>query len=185
MTRLILVRHGEAAAAWSDAPDPGLSALGQRQAKAVADAIGQSSPMAIVSSPLQRARETAMPLEALWRQTAAIEPGVAEVPSSHTDAEARTRWLDWFLSSRWSDIDAHLQDWRAGVLEALQSMNHDAVIFTHFVAINVAVGAATESDDVLCFRPGNCSRTVVEVNSTGLTLVSRGDEGVTKVNLAP
>lgn len=182
MTRLILVRHGEAAAAWSDAPDPGLSELGRRQAKAVADAIGRSAPMAIVSSPLQRARETAMPLEELWQKNAAIEPGVAEVPSSHTDTEARTRWLNWFLSSRWSDVDTHLRDWRAGVLETLRSIHHDTVIFTHFVAINAAVGAATENDNVLCFRPENCSRTEFELSGAGLTLLSRGDEGVTKVN---
>ena len=33
---IYLVRHGEAAAGWGDHPDPGLSALGQKQAKAVA-----------------------------------------------------------------------------------------------------------------------------------------------------
>jgi broad specificity phosphatase PhoE len=182
VTRLILVRHGEAAAAWSDAPDPGLSPLGREQAQAVADDLRATAPCAIVSSPLRRARETAMPLEALWQRQAVIEPGVAEVPSSGIDTGNRMKWLAWFLTCRWADLDDCLRAWRDGVVATLTAMPEDTIVFTHYVAINVAVGLATGDDRVLCFRPGNGSRTVIDTDGTTLTLVARGDEAETKVN---
>lgn len=182
MTRLILVRHGEAAAAWSDAPDPGLSPLGREQAQGVADDLRAMTPCTIVSSPLLRARETAQPLEALWQRQALIDPGVAEVPSFGIDTGDRMKWLAWFLGRRWTDLDGDLRSWRDTVVATLAAIPEDAVVFSHYVAINVAVGAATGNDRVLCFRPDNCSRTVIDVDGAGLTLVTRGDEAETKVN---
>ena len=42
-------------------------------------------------------------------------------------------------------------------------MAGDAVIFSHFIAINVVVGAANRSEQVLSFRPDHASVTKVEV----------------------
>ncbi len=52
---------------------------------------------------------------------------------------------------------------------------------SHFIAINVAVGNATNDDRVISFRPDNCSRTVLEVIDGTLHLVERGQEAVTEV----
>ena len=39
-----LVRHGEAAASWETAVDPGLSAAGQQQARALLETFGATPP---------------------------------------------------------------------------------------------------------------------------------------------
>jgi broad specificity phosphatase PhoE len=69
-----LVRHGEAAASWETAVDPGLSVAGQQQAQALLDTFGATPPRRLVSSPLQRAQETAAPLAALLLGYAAYAP---------------------------------------------------------------------------------------------------------------
>jgi broad specificity phosphatase PhoE len=62
MPRLYLVRHGRAAATFAEAADPGLDALGRSQAEAVAEKLAAIGPIALLSSPLARARETSEPL---------------------------------------------------------------------------------------------------------------------------
>ncbi len=61
MTRILLVRHGEsewnAAGRWQGQADPPLTALGRRQARAAAAALGPVD--AIAASDLERARATA------------------------------------------------------------------------------------------------------------------------------
>ena len=80
---LFLVRHGEAAASWGEAPDPGLSELGQQQAEAAAKLLGQhiGNDTLLISSPLQRALETAEPLAGLLQQPVCEEAVFREIPS--------------------------------------------------------------------------------------------------------
>jgi hypothetical protein len=47
----------------------------------------------------------------------------------------------------------------------------DAVVVSHFVAINVAVGRAIGDDRVVCVRPGSGSRTVLDTAGGALRLV--------------
>ena len=73
---------------------------------------------------------------------------------------------------------------RHGRPEATFSQAPDAesaVIFSHFVAINVAVGEATGDDRVAPFSPDHCSVTVIDVVDGALRLVERGTESVTPV----
>jgi broad specificity phosphatase PhoE len=67
---------------------------------------------------------------------------------------------------------------RQGVIEALLALDADSVVFTHFIAINVVVGAATGDDRVACFWPDNGSITIVEADGSSLSLIERGDEPV-------
>jgi broad specificity phosphatase PhoE len=55
------------------------------------------------------------------------------------------------------------------------------VVFSHFVAINVAVGEATGDDRVTVFSPDHCSVTVLDVVDGTLRLVERGAEAATRV----
>jgi phosphohistidine phosphatase SixA len=59
--RLILVRHAEAAPGEPDELRP-LTPAGRRAARALGERIGGLHPDAVVSSPLLRARETAVPI---------------------------------------------------------------------------------------------------------------------------
>lgn len=178
-----LVRHGEASAGWDGDADPGLSDLGRSQAERAADALRPLAGCDLVVSPLRRTRETALPVAEALGVAPRIEPLVGEVvaPARHASLDARGPWLRGFMSGGWDGADAELLAWRQGVLDALRSLPADAVVVTHFVAINVAVGAATGDDRVVSFRPAHCSRTVLRVGDGGSDVVSLGAEADTVV----
>ena len=181
MTRLYLVRHGQAAARWDQDHDPGLDDIGRRQALTLADALEPQGPLPVVVSPLRRTRETAAALEERWRVTASVEPDVGEILSPSDDLALRTEWLREVLHRRWSELAPDLRAWRDAVVAALLAQAEDAVVVTHFVAINAAVGEATGDDRVVCFRPDNCSCTVLEANDGRLRVVELGRQRETLV----
>ena len=74
-----------------------------------------------------------------------------------------------------------LRAWRDAVVAALLAQAEDAVVVTHFVAINATVGEATGDDRVVCFRPDNCSCTVLEANDGRLRVVELGRQRETLV----
>ena len=99
MTTLWIVRHGEAAASWEKDPDPGLSALGQQQAEATADALSHRVPpdVSLISSPLQRAQETAQALaDKLDSRVVEIDSRFSEVRSPVPLSERKV-WLQGFM----------------------------------------------------------------------------------------
>ena len=189
MPRIHLVRHAKPAAAWGDDPDPGLDALGATQAAAVAQQLAKATAHApIYSSPLRRCRETALPLCELWGRDATVLPSVAEIPSPPIDREARREWLTVAMNGTWDELHQRSPagsidylDWRRSVVEALQVLPHDCVVFTHYIAINVAAGAAQRREQVVCFRPDHASVTVIETGAHGLRLIELGREATTGV----
>jgi len=183
MTRLYLVRHGRAAATFAEHADPALDDLGRSQAEAVGETLASLSPIALLSSPLKRARETSEPLAKRWQRKVLIEPAVAEIPSPGGLTLAdRAVWLREFMQGSWRDASRELAQWREEAIAALASLKEDTVIFSHFVAINVAAGAGEGSDLVTVFRPDNCSVTILDVDHGRLRVVERGHEAETKVN---
>lgn len=179
MPRLYLVRHGEAAAGWGEDADPGLSDRGRSQAEAVAQQLGPLGPLPIIVSPLRRCRETAAPLEALWDVEARVVPAVGEIESP-SPLEDRATWLRGVMSGSWSDVGDH-EPWRRGVVDALLALDEDTVVVSHFIAINVAVGAASGRDEVVCFTPGNCSLTVLSSAGGALTVEELGGQAHSSV----
>ncbi len=145
MARLYMVRHGRAAAGWDTALDPELDDLGAKQADVVAaqlaERIGEPREVQVVSSPLRRCQETAMPFAALAGFPAHIEPRIAEIPSPVGVAMGeRTEWLRRVMNGTWSQVfdtdgDPYREFHRALVHWA-SSVQHDTVAFSHFVAIN-------------------------------------------------
>jgi broad specificity phosphatase PhoE len=182
MTRLYLVRHGRAAAGWNTDPDPGLDDIGHRQAAAVADRLAALGPLPIVSSPLLRCRQTAAPLAERWGAEVVIEPAVAEIPSPHGVPMAdRIEWLRLAMAGTWTDLGSRYVEYRDRVVRCLASMSSDAVVFSHFVAINAAIGAAIDDDDLVIHSLDNCSVTVVDVVDGALQLVESGHEADTLI----
>jgi broad specificity phosphatase PhoE len=115
-------------------------------------------------------------LEALWSTPARIEAAVTEIPTQGVALADRQAWLVELAKSGWAQADRVSREWRRGVLDFVTALDRDAVIFTHFVAINAVVGAALERDDVYLFKPANASITVID-NATGrLRLIERGVE---------
>jgi broad specificity phosphatase PhoE len=182
MATIILVRHGRAAAGFDTHTDPGLDELGQSQASSVAAHLASLGPLPIYSSPLARAWQTALPLAERWGTEPVVEHRVAEIPTPVEDLTARARWLRDAMAGRWRQLPGELQRWRGELIECLLEIREDSVVFCHFIAINVAVGAALGDDRLVCFRPDNASVTRLANNDRRLRLIEFGREGTTRVN---
>jgi len=185
VARIYLVRHGEASAHWTDAADPGLSVLGHEQARTGAVKLAPLGPLAIVSSPLRRARETAAPLETAWQTAASIVEAVAEVPSPRVPPGERSAWLKRLMQGSWASADPGLRAWRRTLLDFLIGCEADVVVFSHYVAINAAVGAALGRDDFAPFQPANGSITVVDNDGGRLHLIEQGVAGYHRPPMEP
>jgi broad specificity phosphatase PhoE len=184
MPRIYMVRHGRAAAGFGEDMDPGLDDLGRSQAEAVAERLKGIGPRLILSSPLKRTQETAAPLARLWSKPPVIEPRVAEIPSPKgMSLEERVTWLRAHMAGAWTGTTPALEAWRDACVAAIAALKEDAVVFSHYVAINVLMGAAQNDDRVVVFSPENCSVTVFDNAGGTLRLLEKGSEAsLTKVN---
>ncbi len=181
---LYLVRHVEAAAGYAEHRDPGLSALGHAQARDAADALlGRGLGEAqIVSSPLARAQETAAPFAAALKATPLLEPRISEIPAPDEALSERSRWLASVMAGTTDALPPTQAAWRRALMAAQCERSETTVLFSHFVAINLAVGAASGSTAMVSFRPGNGSITHLQTDGERLYLVALGAEAASVVN---
>ncbi|WP_369059392.1 histidine phosphatase family protein [Caulobacter sp. 73W] len=183
-----MIRHGKPASTWGGADDdPGLDEVGQAQARAAAEALMALSPAErptrVISSPLRRCRETAQPFADALGMAMEIDPRVGEIPTPKAlTGEERPGWLRAAFGARWGEIEGDLDyaDWAAGVAAAVAEYEGCAV-FSHFVALNAAVGTAIGDDRAVVFRPDHASITVFEIKDGRLRLVEQGAEASTQV----
>lgn len=185
-----MIRHGKPLSSWGDAgadPDPGLDEDGWAQAEAAAAGL-LSLPVAlrpstVVSSPLRRCQETARPLADRLGVEVMIEPGVAEIPTpTGLSAADRPAWLRNAFGAVWGDIpgDRDYAEWAAAVAVAC-ARHPGAAVFSHFVAINAAVGAAKGDPKVRQFEPGHASITTFSIVGGHLRLERQGTAAATQV----
>ena len=185
--RLYLIRHGQATGGWDQDMDPGLSDLGWEQASEAAASLESLGPLPIVTSPMRRTQETARPFAAQWGTVPRIEPRISEIPSPSEDLEARKAWLLEAMAGTWKDDAAQragehdLIAWRDGVIDAIREIREPTVITSHYIAINVIAGHLLGNDALVCFRPDNCSITIVENHDGVLKLVALGREAETEI----
>jgi broad specificity phosphatase PhoE len=178
-----MVRHGRAAAGWDTDPDPPLDEIGRRQAVAVAERLGGGTPVPIVTSPLRRCQETAAALAARWNVTPLVEVAVAEIPSPVGVAMGeRVAWLRQAMAGEWATLGVRYTDYRDAVAAWIAARPEDTVVFSHFVAINAAIGAATGDDRLVIASLDNCSVTTFDVDASGgLRLVEVGTQADTLI----
>lgn len=177
-----MVRHGRAAAGWDSDPDPGLDDLGRSQSLAVARRLAPLGPLAVVSSPLLRCQQTAFPLASAWAASVRIEPDVAEIPSPEGVAMVdRVEWLRASMAGTWADLGQRYTDFRDGVVAAITALPADAVVFSHFIAINTVIGVALGDDRLVIRSLDNCSVTVIDVVDGRPVLVEGGHEADTLI----
>lgn len=177
---IYLVRHGEAAASWGEHPDPGLSSQGHFQAEAAAKGLRGKGITTLLTSPMQRCQDTAAAFAELSGLPARIEPRVTEIPTPD-DVEDRRTWLRALMAGTWADTPDLVQTWHHELLETVNALPSDTVVFSHFIAINAVVGSLTGSDQVTVFRPNYCSVTVLDRDGDELRLVERGESLETRV----
>lgn len=188
MSRVHVIRHGRPASTWGGADeDPGLDEAGAAQAAAVAREIlalpEDQRPTRVVSSPLRRCRETAQPLADALGVALVIDPRVGEIPTpAALTQDERPAWLREAFAGRWDEIvgDLDYVGWTRSVAGALRE-HPGAAVFSHFVALNAAVSAATGGAEVLAFQPDHCSRTVFEIDGDRLILTEKGREAQSRV----
>ena len=184
MATLYLVRHAKPASTYGDSLDPGLDETGLAQAVRAADELKTlPNRLPVYTSPLRRCRETARPLADAWGVQPVVLPEIGEVPSPPLPLKERQEWLRKAMASDW----ANLQDsapagspdyaaWRSTLLGAVRAMSGDAVIFSHFIAINVVVGAARGGEQVMSFRPDHASVTAIDASEDGIFVKALGRE---------
>jgi len=182
MARIYLVRHGRAAAGWDTDPDPGLDEHGVRQAERMADRLAPLGPLALVTSPLARCQQTAAALGGRWGSVARIEPIVAEIPSPEgVPMGERVDWLRGAMAGTWSQLGQRYTDFRDAIGTYLRGLDTDTVIASHFVAINAAIGIATDNDALVIRSLDNCSVSTFDIVDGTLHLVESGDEADTLI----
>lgn len=185
MARLYLVRHAKAAARFDEDPDPSLSEEGKEAAVDLALTLETLGPMPIYTSPMERARETAMPLANRWGVVPEVSAAFSEIPTPNEIAEkglaARGPWLQQIATQKYPTQPSIIRAWREGLIGMMKSCRSDTIVFTHFMVINAALGAALNDERMVVMQPDYCSCTVVETSSRGLALITRGVEATTKV----
>jgi broad specificity phosphatase PhoE len=188
MSRVYVIRHGKPASTWGEADeDPGLDDLGHRQAVAAMEKLlalpEDERPSRVVSSPLRRCRETAAPAARALGVEMVIDARVGEIPTpASIPAAERPAWLRAAFGGTWAQIegDQDYQAWASSVAAAVASHPRTAV-FSHFVALNAAVGVATGEPRVAAFRPDHCSITVFDIVDDRLILNEKGREAQSQV----
>jgi probable phosphoglycerate mutase len=182
MVNIYLVRHGEAEHSWADSTDSELSTHGHQQSQSVIRRFKDQGPLKIYSSPLLRARETAAPLAKEWGASVFIDERFKEIPTE-VEQKDRRKWLQGIASLRWTEVSPKLRDWRANSWNALATISHDTVIFTHFMVINSLIGQLKNDDRLVLFQPDNVSITHLLIDEKGgVHLKSLGQEKATLIN---
>ncbi len=159
MATIYVVRHGESEAnregRYQGRRDSPLSSLGHRQADALATSLGASKASCVVSSPLGRCVETAIPIATRVGVTLTCDDRLIEI--AHGTWEGRLRAelerADTARMHAWrtapqqvrfdggeslADVDAR---WRS--FAASRPDDADAVVVTHDVLVRLAILAAT------------------------------------------
>ncbi len=183
MTRHVyLVRHGEQAHNWTVHPDSPLSARGEAQAAEVAktlnEVISDHQSVAVYSSPLRRAQQTAMPFCETSNQKVLTKPQIAEIPPPATlPLDKRSAWLRSIWDTPMDELPAHVLEWREGIRSVLTTpIQADVLVcFAHFMVLNTAVGIATGAKTLLTFEPAHGSICEFQVDRDNLKLTRLGD----------
>jgi probable phosphoglycerate mutase len=183
MTKIWLVRHGEASASWGEHSDPGLSDKGVIEAEAAATYLQSVVPqgVALVSSPKARAQETAAPLAARLNRSVEINDAFKEIQAP-VPLENRQVWLQGFMRQTWETQDASLWSWREGIVNALQEVTEPTVIFTHFLVINTVVAHSRQASKTVQCWPDNGSVHDVELVNGAINVVRLGQQMTSVIN---
>jgi broad specificity phosphatase PhoE len=176
---IYLVRHGEAGKSWDEDLDPGLSDKGKEQSKKLVSELDGDFRLLnfkAISSPLARAQETAIPLQEKHGFDIEIYKTFAEIPSPGIEMSQRSTWLKEMFKVKIDDLEDPQQKWRNSIVQSIQGMKEDTIIFSHFMVINCVVGWINNFDSLVGFYPDNCSVTKIINRNGKLELTRVGNE---------
>lgn len=176
---IYLIRHGEAAQAWDKAPNPKLSGIGQMQAQKLADdyiPLLNARDFQLVTSPLQRAQETAIPFKEALNIAPIINPNFAEVPSPGIALADRRNWLKGLFNKKITELEQPQVKWRNNIISGIQSLEKNTLLFSHFMTINAVVGWIRGNEKLVSYYPNYCSITKIERVGNQFFIRSLGKE---------
>lgn len=176
---IYLIRHGEAGKSWDEDPDPGLSNKGEKQSIKLVSKLSDDFKklnFKAISSPLLRAQETAIPLKEEFGFDIKIDKNFAEIPSPGIELYQRSAWLKEIFKVRVTELEQPQKEWRNTIIQSIQNIREDTIIFSHFMVINCAVGWLSNFDKLVSFYPDNCSVTKIVNRKRKLQLVQTGNE---------
>jgi broad specificity phosphatase PhoE len=167
--KLLLIRHGEASDEFArdGAADPGLTALGEAQAEAVAAFLQSEQIAAIHSSPARRALATAQPLAEKIGLEIREEAALLEFnhgASDYLSIEEMRRRGDprWDALQRGELYDSALTaaELRTRIASAIdrivsQHAGETVAVFTHAGVINLHVGGLVGARAAIWTAPGH------------------------------
>jgi probable phosphoglycerate mutase len=195
---LILVRHGQseanAAGLLVGRTDSALTALGQRQAARIGEALAAGhagQPVRVITSPLSRARDTAAIVAAAYGAAPPqIEERLIELDYGELDGQrpadlAQGMWAAWRSDPTWrppggetlADLHARLDPlWVSLVTEAADG---DVIAVTHVSPIKAAVAWVLGSGPELAWKLSLGVGAITRVACAGPApaLVSFGEKG--------
>ena len=181
MTKIILVRHGEASASWEKSSDPGLSNLGVNQAEECAEILFKFKDIEnfdLKSSPLKRALETGEKLKTKLNKRLSIDSTYAEIPSPGVSFKNRQKWLKEIFNKKIDELEKPQKNWRENIISEIKKIENSTIIFSHFMVINTIVGYVKKDESMVCFYPDNCSITKlnkcedeIHLTNLGLSLI--------------
>lgn len=188
--RLLLIRHGqtpsnELGLLDTQAPGPGLTELGERQARALPEALKGWEISSITVSNLTRTSLTAAPLADERGLTPVIDAGLREIDAGDDEMASGMAAFKRYISTAWSwakgDVEARMPGAENGVEffdrfdgavdRAMSSGGPHPVIVSHGAAIRVWVGSRCRNVDDL-FRAD------IELHNTGGAVVERDEAGL-------
>ncbi len=191
--QLLLIRHGQTQRAESDhgPADPPLTDAGTVQAQLLADWLARNERIgALYVSPLQRARQTALPLAERLGQEPIVVPELAEfdatsssyIPMEELRATGHPR-LRAMVEGRWEEFGSAVspERFRQSVVSTLDTVaaahpGQTVAVVCHGAVINAYLGAVIGSPRLLWFEPRYTSLHRVLVSSSGVRAVESVNE---------
>jgi broad specificity phosphatase PhoE len=188
---LIIVRHGRTEANASGLllgrrVDPPLDELGRRQAVALAGALPAAR---VVSSPLQRARETA---EAFGRPVVVderwIELDYGELDGTPLRDVPREVWAAWRADPAWVPpggeslmaLGDRVRDACAALAD--EAANGDVIVVTHVSPVKAALAWALGVGDEISFRAYVAPASITTIATSGARPSLHGFNGCTHLD---
>jgi broad specificity phosphatase PhoE len=190
MATVYVARHGESEAnregRYQGRQDSPLSALGHQQAAALASTLSASGVACVISSPLRRCVETALPVAA--RLGVPLECDDRAIEIAHGTWEGRLRAEvereDAARMHAWRTVPQHVRfdggesladvdaRWRSFVASRLTDA--DAIVVTHDILVRLAILAATNRPLAQLWEPKaeNAAYAIFEINEGRWRLVS-------------